>query len=74
MMIIPFGKKRFNSTMVRLKGDLELVHLRNSFVFQFHNGSIKSDWRGNSRTDRFEFQFHNGSIKRSVSTHRRSAT
>ena len=32
-------------------------------VFQFHNGSIKSNPFTNADESKLEFQFHNGSIK-----------
>ena len=38
-------------------------------MFQFHNGSIKSDMSGYEITEEHRFQFHNGSIKSKLYVH-----
>ena len=50
--------------MVRLKdgGDEMILEIRD--LFQFHNGSIKSQIKELDSIAQFTFQFHNGSIKR----------
>ena len=50
--------------MVRLKGDIISFKGGDTFVFQFHNGSIKSYFIPICVNSYFKFQFHNGSIKR----------
>ena len=52
----------FNSTMVRLKVELERSRLWR-VVFQFHNGSIKGGRGIFDIVNNATFQFHNGSIK-----------
>ena len=53
----------FNSTMVRLK-DCSFRHYRHTILlFQFHNGSIKSNQSPPPAQAQPAFQFHNGSIK-----------
>ena len=49
--------------MVRLKVR-EKKFLKAMFLFQFHNGTIKSSQSDNTVTDSQLFQFHNGTIKR----------
>ena len=50
--------------MVRLKAAVRERHRIVSLMFQFHNGSIKSNTLLNAIFHESEFQFHNGSIKR----------
>ena len=53
----------FNSTMVRLKGISTAFIEKDSYQFQFHNGSIKSLSNMQQAEKPNAFQFHNGSIK-----------
>ena len=53
--------------MVRLKVVATVKILRNLSLFQFHNGSIKSQSESVVATPAETFQFHNGSIKRTES-------
>ena len=52
--------------MVRLKGALSEYYPQDSLMFQFHNGSIKSQMYTSHLWQRQQFQFHNGSIKSSL--------
>ena len=49
--------------MVRLKVKGEFFMAVKMFVFQFHNGSIKSIISEDAAKALLRFQFHNGSIK-----------
>ena len=55
----------FNSTMVRLKG-AAAVHARQSVVFQFHYGTIKSDCELRPYDD--EHNFNSTMVRLKVST------
>ena len=50
--------------MVRLKDNGQTRSKLDIHVFQFHNGSIKSEAFDAAKWTNEEFQFHNGSIKR----------
>ena len=49
--------------MVRLKGGRLGICNAPSHLFQFHNGSIKSEFYPDDMVGVVRFQFHNGSIK-----------
>ena len=53
----------FNSTLVRLKAETPEVTQVPEEMFQFHTGSIKSEFDNEFDAMNFEFQFHTGSIK-----------
>jgi len=53
----------FNSTMVRLKRKNFIYFINMIKMFQFHNGSIKTDGEVEIVKPEVMFQFHNGSIK-----------
>ncbi len=53
--------------MVRLKGMAEALANLAKGLFQFQNGSIKSNWILATGNWNMSFQFQNGSIKRNVS-------
>ena len=50
--------------MVRLKDSRIHPSLLATQKFQFHSGSIKSQWVGIDIDEEAQFQFHSGSIKR----------
>ena len=54
----------FNSTMVRLKDQARLRFHTESYIFQFHYGTIKSLGYTRGSKEFSEFQFHYGTIKR----------
>ena len=56
-------KANFNSTMVRLKGELLPVWWQFLLPFQFHYGTIKSALCCYSALAHPVFQFHYGTIK-----------
>ncbi len=62
-MPLPYLKRSFNSTMVRLKVTSFLIIQPHIPKFQFHNGSIKRTIRRSIERLKDAFQFHNGSIK-----------
>ena len=65
-------RRSFNSTMVRLKVDDDVIDTTNSIMFQFHNGSIKRQEEIFYQAVEDKLQFHNGSIK-SISSSIRTA-
>ena len=52
--------------MVQLKHETSVDIANYTVVFQFHNGTIKTEWFQSHPIMDFRFQFHNGTIK----THR----
>ena len=64
----PELRQRFNSTMVRLKVYCHTLINLETFMFQFHYGTIKRDCLRHSRKTRTQFQFHYGTIKSFVSS------
>ena len=54
----------FNSIVVRLKALQNLLVTGARAAFQFHSGSIKSQFRAFHCANIQTFQFHSGSIKR----------
>ena len=53
----------FNSILVRLKENQQISIKREICKFQFHTGSIKSNYDALDTYLVREFQFHTGSIK-----------
>ena len=49
--------------MVRLKAGMTVIVIQSLFKFQFHYGTIKSNYWCNSFGDYGWFQFHYGTIK-----------
>ena len=71
-MPLPYLKRSFNSTMVRLKVTSFLIIQPHIPKFQFHNGSIKRTIRRSIERLKDAFQFHNGSIKRRLDHDRKN--
>ena len=63
MTVSMSDQANFNPTMVRLKLQYHFRDKYMKYLFQSHNGSIKTYERDSYEIDYYEFQSHNGSIK-----------
>ena len=63
LLVLTLILRYFNSIKVRLKQYTHIRLLLSPQLFQFHKGTIKTNYPGEPPIGRNTFQFHKGTIK-----------